>query len=98
MAPRWLAVWAVAMVLCERVAAGNCAHLNNCNGHGVCDTANYKCNCFNGWGSATDVATYKAPDCSARECWVCCVLEEPTLIALTPPPLLPQLPRRRVPF
>ena len=47
---------------------GSCRSLNNCNGNGVCDTASSKCNCYNGWGSATDVALYKAPDCSQRTC------------------------------
>ena len=45
---------------------------NNCNGHGTCDTSGstptYKCTCFDGWGSSTDIADYKAPDCSSRSC------------------------------
>ena len=48
--------------------AGGCGHLNSCNGHGNCDTATSRCLCYNGWGSASDVALYKAPDCSARTC------------------------------
>lgn len=48
--------------------AGSCTHLNNCNSHGTCDTANSRCICYNGWGSDTDVAVYKAPDCSLRVC------------------------------
>ena len=52
-------------------AAGSCTHLNNCNGHGTCDSVNSRCICFNGYGSPTDVALYKAPDCSTRE-WACC--------------------------
>ena len=47
---------------------GSCRNLNSCSGNGVCDTVNSKCNCFNGWGSASDVALYKAPDCSQRTC------------------------------
>lgn len=49
-------------------SAGSCSHLSNCNGQGICDTVNSKCLCYNGWGSETDVALYKAPDCSARAC------------------------------
>jgi len=47
---------------------GSCAALNSCSNRGVCDTVNSKCICFNGFGSPTDVALYKAPDCSARTC------------------------------
>jgi hypothetical protein len=43
--------------------AGSCTPMNNCNGHGTCDTVNSKCNCFAGWGADSDLATYKAPDC-----------------------------------
>lgn len=48
--------------------AGSCAQLSACSGRGTCDTVNSKCNCFNGFGSASDIAQYKAPDCSARTC------------------------------
>lgn len=48
--------------------SGSCSHLGDCNGHGTCDSVNSRCVCYNGWGSSTDVATYKAPDCSSREC------------------------------
>jgi hypothetical protein len=57
-----------ALVLCHVADAGSCAHLNSCNGHGKCDTVNSKCLCYNGFGSETDVSTYKAPDCSMRSC------------------------------
>lgn len=50
------------------VLGTTCAHLNSCNSHGTCDTNTGKCNCYNGWGSATDIAVYKAPDCSMRVC------------------------------
>jgi hypothetical protein len=46
---------------------GSCAALNNCNGHGIC-TLHSKCDCFEGWGSHSDLTTYRAPDCSARVC------------------------------
>jgi hypothetical protein len=52
-----------AALLAAPAAAGTCTHLRDCNGHGTCDTANSKCKCYNGWGSASDVALYKAPDC-----------------------------------
>jgi hypothetical protein len=47
MAARALAASA-ALALVAHVAAGTCAHLNNCNGHGTCDTVNSRCICFNG--------------------------------------------------
>lgn len=59
---------AVAFGQLNYAEAGSCTHLSNCNGHGTCDTANSRCNCYNGWGSATDIAIYKAPDCSQRVC------------------------------
>lgn len=48
-------------------APSGCAHLNSCSGHGTCDEANRICNCYDGFGSSTDTALYKAPDCSQRE-------------------------------
>jgi hypothetical protein len=57
----------VALLLPAAVMGGTCTHLRDCSGHGTCDTVNQKCKCYNGWGSATDVALYKAPDCSMRE-------------------------------
>ncbi|KAJ0397255.1 hypothetical protein P43SY_008583 [Pythium insidiosum] len=51
------------------VGTGNlCAMLGNCNGHGRCNTATKTCTCYEGFGAATDVAYYKAPDCSQRVC------------------------------
>eukprot|EP00750_Incisomonas_marina_P030316 INCI7457.1.p1 GENE.INCI7457.1~~INCI7457.1.p1 ORF type:complete len:280 (-),score=41.20 INCI7457.1:45-884(-) len=41
---------------------------NACSGHGVCDTDTALCACTDGWGSESDVADYKAPDCSLRVC------------------------------
>ena len=46
----------------------DCAMHNFCNGHGTCVTATSTCSCFVGWGAATDVTYYRAPDCSARVC------------------------------
>lgn len=52
----------------QRGSAGSCASLNNCNGQGACNTVTSSCVCNNGFGSVTDISTYKAPDCSARTC------------------------------
>jgi hypothetical protein len=50
---------------CEDVRY-NCP--NDCNGHGVCDYSTGVCACNDGYGSASDVAEYKALDCSQRSC------------------------------
>jgi hypothetical protein len=55
-------------LLIQTSRAGSCSHLNNCNGYGACDAVNSRCLCYNGFGSETDIAIYKAPDCSARAC------------------------------
>lgn len=44
-----------------------CQMLNNCNGHGTCSTGTKSCVCLRGWGAPSDVAYYKAPDCSQSE-------------------------------
>lgn len=62
------ALAALLLFAAQRAAAYSCSHLNNCTGHGECDTATGRCKCFTGWGAATDVALYKAPDCSQRTC------------------------------
>lgn len=49
--------------------AGSCAHLSGCSGHGSCDTENSRCLCYQGYGALTDIALYKAPDCSMRAFW-----------------------------
>jgi hypothetical protein len=74
------------------VLGGSCVQLNNCNGNGYCDSVNSICNCYNGWGSTTDIATYKAADCSLREsCWS--EASQPlvffSLVVACPRPLLP---------
>jgi len=44
-----------------------CAIHNECNGHGQCFPPQ-QCKCFDGYGSASDISFYKAPDCSKRVC------------------------------
>jgi hypothetical protein len=53
-------------LLTSWAVAGPCAHLKDCSGHGDCDPVALTCNCYNGWGAADDIATYKSPDCSLR--------------------------------
>ena len=61
---RALAILAVATV----GEAANCFDQNYCNGHGTCNEIDSTCTCYDGYGSATDIALYKPPDCSARAC------------------------------
>lgn len=52
----------------QRVEAGaGCSMQNYCNGHGLCRNTYSQCDCYAGWGAASDIAVYKAPDCSLRE-------------------------------
>jgi hypothetical protein len=46
----------------------DCAEQNYCNGHGKCIVETSSCACFVGYGAATDVTLYRAPDCTARTC------------------------------
>ena len=46
----------------------DCSMMNNCNGQGVCNPKTSACDCFEGFGAATDITNYRAPDCSARTC------------------------------
>jgi hypothetical protein len=48
--------------------AGSCSHLNAGSGPWVCDTDASRCQRHNGWGSPSDIALYKSPDCSSRAC------------------------------
>lgn len=49
-----------------------CLDLNRCNGHGECDISISKCNCYDGYGSANDLAVAVSndfqADCSAQTC------------------------------
>jgi hypothetical protein len=38
-----------------RNGSSDCSILNNCNGHGACQSATSTCNCFEGWGSDSDI-------------------------------------------
>lgn len=45
--------------------------LNACSGHGKCmvtTNVGATCVCNNGWGSSSDITSYRAPDCSSRTC------------------------------
>jgi hypothetical protein len=50
------------------VVNGDCAMQNFCNGHGTCVNSTSTCACYEGWGATSDIAFYKAPDCSQRVC------------------------------
>ncbi|ETV84349.1 hypothetical protein, variant [Aphanomyces astaci] len=45
-----------------------CRFLNDCSGHGDCTLMSSTCTCHPGFGASSDVAEYKAPDCSVRTC------------------------------
>lgn len=69
MARVWPTVGAAAFLLSCLVHSAlgtGCAYLGNCNGHGDCNALTYTCSCYEGWGAATDIAIFKAPDCSLR--------------------------------
>ncbi|ETI56699.1 hypothetical protein F443_00877 [Phytophthora nicotianae P1569] len=50
------------------VGGEGCTYVNDCSGHGTCTLLSKVCICSIGWGSPTDVAEYKSPDCSTRVC------------------------------
>jgi len=66
----WGAALAVVLAacVCQIADAGACSELGDCNGHGTCDATTTQCACYDGWGSASDVTSYKSPDCSKRVC------------------------------
>ncbi|OQR83858.1 hypothetical protein ACHHYP_14195 [Achlya hypogyna] len=45
-----------------------CNALNDCNGHGFCNTLTKTCTCQIGWGAPSDISVFKAADCSLRTC------------------------------
>ena len=50
------------------MAWATCMEHNNCNAHGVCRSHKKTCECYVGYGHPTDIAEYKAPDCSQKVC------------------------------
>jgi hypothetical protein len=62
-----LCLWSCVWLLLLPKTRSACKDLNYCSGHGVCSSRNL-CTCDEGWGSPTDIATYKSPDCSLRVC------------------------------
>ncbi|GMH66896.1 hypothetical protein TL16_g04532 [Triparma laevis f. inornata] len=58
----------LSLSLLPSTSAQGCGMLSNCNGHGTCTVSTGKCSCYEGWGADTDIAYYKAPDCSKRVC------------------------------
>ena len=61
-------LYIVLFIFSIEYAYSVCVSLNNCNGHGRCNFATSTCDCFDGWGAATDIALYRAPDCSQMTC------------------------------
>jgi hypothetical protein len=51
---------------------GKCLQLNDCSGHGLCQPSKKTCECMNGWGSSSDVTTFRSADCSTRTRVVSC--------------------------
>ena len=50
------------------ITRGSCKDHNFCNGHGKCSPHKSVCDCYEGWGAASDITLYRAPDCSAKTC------------------------------
>ncbi|KAL3668315.1 hypothetical protein V7S43_006407 [Phytophthora oleae] len=50
------------------IGGEGCTYVNDCSGHGTCTLLSKVCICNTGWGSPTDIADYKSPDCSTRVC------------------------------
>jgi hypothetical protein len=50
----------------QSVVNCSCKGLRWCNGHGKC--IENLCYCEEGWGAPTDIADFKAVDCSLRTC------------------------------
>ena len=65
-----IAKWIFMFVLFYQLSSvlGDCSMQNYCNGHGSCLNATSQCQCYEGWGASTDVADYRAADCSLRTC------------------------------
>lgn len=68
--PSGWSLLAILFILQICAASSPCYFLGSCNGHGDCDATTYTCICYEGWGASTDIAIFKAPDCSQRR--ICC--------------------------
>lgn len=76
MLPAYLFLWALLLASgFVTIAAGPCASLAECSGHGTCvfvggagSAPAPACACDTGWGSNSDIAELKAADCSLRTC------------------------------
>lgn len=62
-----ISIYSLLLACLVYVSLSSCANLGYCNGHGLCKHNN-QCECFEGWGAASDVTTYRAADCSTRVC------------------------------
>jgi hypothetical protein len=60
----FIVLFAIMCISCS----SDCTMLNDCNGHGKCVAETSSCSCYEGYGAASDVTLYRAPDCSARTC------------------------------
>lgn len=63
-------MWVLALITLQMMgsAQGDCAMHNHCNGHGSCVASTSTCACYEGFGAASDITLYRAPDCSLRTC------------------------------
>jgi hypothetical protein len=50
----------IVLVLCVDYAVSDCGMNGLCNGHGRCLFPQRVCSCDEGWGSESDIATYKS--------------------------------------
>ncbi|OQS02340.1 hypothetical protein THRCLA_05277 [Thraustotheca clavata] len=71
---RWLILMQSLLCIILKVKGYNavggdmCNQLNDCNGHGFCNTQTKVCTCQAGWGAPNEISLFKAPDCSQRTC------------------------------
>mmetsp|Transcript_4462 Transcript_4462/g.5785 ORF Transcript_4462/g.5785 Transcript_4462/m.5785 type:complete len:279 (+) Transcript_4462:229-1065(+) len=50
------------------ISHASCAALNYCNGHGDCVESTSSCECYDGYGSESDITDYRSPSCNTRVC------------------------------
>ena len=65
---RFLFPFLLLFDLPSNLHAQNTAWMNSCNGHGTFSASTKRCSCFDGWGSATDISSFKDPTCNQRIC------------------------------